>query len=496
MGVGKGRDKEVEEGLEKRNFNSYETIPGSDAAGSQEKVPSPRNFFEEMLIDPPEGKSPEPRPSVAWLDSLSAGWQEAIKENRPLFVLVHCPEATRPAKPVELFLSPPPGLADLLRQYVTVELTDAQQIDLVRMPFEVYQDPDQTWWCWILSPQGGVYSVLGQQHPDRDKVFEEDVRDWLSSVLDHHWDPRRPDWKADGEEIPGSVPSVSILDNPGYAKWRQGAEYLGNLRAEGHCMCCHQVQDVFWCEDDLAHEFRSVDDYWIWPPPEKVGLSFDREASSKLAAVEPGSLGEKLDFQASDRIGTIIGRRVFSATDVRAMIQEFVHPHATWSDIDQDVHLVRHGEIQKKNLLTQGVLWANYDVLWRTSIKESVLASHPGFLVQQADDDTRRKLNLIGRMAFFPQLGQQSPAWQTGLRPGQLIVSCGPRTERFTPEEFYFFYKMNLPVGARADLSIRYGEGWKSVRKLQIPAISVLDLPPEAIQMIKQMEQQEQSFRP
>ncbi len=144
--------------------------------------------------------------------------------------------------------------------------------------------------------------------------------------------------------------------------------------------------------------------------------------------------------------------------------------------------MVRGDQVEKlefKSYLNQVF---NYDLTWRQSINQSVLASHPGYLVEPLDEATRKKLNLVGRMAFRPLIGPQSPAWKSGVRPDRIIVTLGASAEDLTPHEFYFSYRIRVVVGGKFKLTILDNNGAKIIRPY---SISILDLPPEAIQMMK-----------
>jgi hypothetical protein len=84
-----------------------------------------RDFVYEMLVTPPEGEWLDPLPSLTWWESLEEGWNEVRKEGRPLLVLVHCPVSTSSGNLADEMTIPPPELSEVLRQFVTVKLTDA-----------------------------------------------------------------------------------------------------------------------------------------------------------------------------------------------------------------------------------------------------------------------------------------------------------------------------------------------------------------------------------
>ena len=61
-------------------------------------------------------------------------------------------------------------MTPLLRQFVTVRLTDALQLDLDIFRVEGYQDLDLSWWGYFLSPGGRIYGVFGGRDEVSDKT--------------------------------------------------------------------------------------------------------------------------------------------------------------------------------------------------------------------------------------------------------------------------------------------------------------------------------------
>ena len=373
---------------------------------------------------------------------------------------------------------PPPELSEVLRQFVTVKLTDAQQIDLARMPFQKYQDPDQSWWCWVLSPEGQVYSVLGKESPTSPEFEIGEAVNWMTSVLNHHWDPRRADWDADGEAIPDSTPIQSVTENPGYNSWKEGATYLGNIRDSGKCMCCHQVQDVFWSERNLSQKFQPSADYWIWPPAESAGIILKSQADGTVTEVLSNTPADRSLLKAGDRIGVIDQQRVFSSADIRASLNQ-VAEFEFYVAQDQNISRYKFPERATHN--------RGHDITWRTSIEESVLGSHPGFLLEPASKPVRSKLELEGRMALRPLVGNDSPAWKAGVRSNQVIVRLEEMGEDFTPKQFMVAFKMTA-IGSKSSITVRNLDNPGLAERIELEAISILDLPPEAIQMMKELK--------
>jgi hypothetical protein len=326
-----------------------------------------------------------------------------------------------------------------------------------------------------LSPGGQIYSVLGKESSTSPDLEIVDAIEWMTAVLDHHWDPRRDDWTADGDEVAASTPGQSISENSGYAPWKKGAEYLGNLKDSGRCMCCHQVQDVFWSEQNLNDQFHPSADYWIWPPAESTGIILENASNGAVSEVVPNSRADRSLLKAGDRIGVIDQKRVFSPADIRSYLNQVA---AFEFYVAQNQHVVRY-KFPEQSSHNRG-----HDITWRTSIEESVLGSHPGFLLEAASKSARAKLQLEGRMALRPLVGNDSPAWNDGVRPNHVIVRLEELGEDFTPRQFMVAFKMTA-IGSKSSITVRNLDMPGLAERIEIEAISILDLPPEAIQMMK-----------
>ncbi len=93
-----------------------------------------------------------------------------------------------------------PKLTPLLKEFTTVRLTDAAQLDERYFPFRGYQDLDLSWWGYFLSTEGRLYGVFGgKDHvSDSTRISEAAFVKTLERVLAHHRDPRRKQWNIDG----------------------------------------------------------------------------------------------------------------------------------------------------------------------------------------------------------------------------------------------------------------------------------------------------------
>jgi len=145
-------------------------------------------------------------------------------------------------------------------------------------------------------------------------------------------------------------------------------------------------------------------------------------------------------------------------------------------------HAALNGQVVPLTLGISDGARQTYDLTWRTSIADSVLAGHPGFLPAPVSDRIRNELNLKGRMALSPaDVAEGTPAWESGVRSNQVIIKLGEVTNDLTPEQFLFLFKVNNQVGSLARLTVRRGDANWQPAQLEIPSISVLEIPPETL---------------
>src|SRR4051794_24283659 len=220
------------------------------------------------ILAGPEGDTalPAPLPKVVWRSDLGNAMAQAKQENRPLLVTMRC----LPCKQCSAFdkgvLEGGPQLDPLLRMFVTVRLTDAQDVDLRLLPMPTFQDMDLSWWGWFLSPEGKVYGVFGgrDEVSDETRISVPALANSLKRVLAHHYDPRRAGWDVDG---PGPLdgPLVTPKTLPGYASWsaRGGPE----AKAQA-CIHCHQVAEILRQPAVDLKVFDKHKDFDVWPLPE------------------------------------------------------------------------------------------------------------------------------------------------------------------------------------------------------------------------------------
>jgi hypothetical protein len=82
------------------------------------------------------------------------------------------------------------------------------------------------------------------------------------------------------------------------------------------CIRCHQVYDLRRESLQMSGKW-SLDELWVYPPPENVGLTLEVDRGDVIAHVAPGSAAARLGLAKGDRLRTVGGRPVASYGDVQ-----------------------------------------------------------------------------------------------------------------------------------------------------------------------------------
>lgn len=412
--------------------------------------------WEEILV-PRSGPRPAPYDAIEWLPSLHDGIAEARATGRPLFVTLRCLPCDQCAGFDQAVLEGGPELDPLLAQFVTVRLTDARQLDLRIFPVEGFQDMDLSWWGWFLSPDLRVYGVFGgKDHlSDTTRISPQALVTTLGRVLEHHHDPRREGWEQ-AFELDGPAPDLRgeplrPTELPGHDSWARQAEVID-------CLHCHQVAEILRQPALDAGTFDKQLDLAIWPLPENVGLTIDRDDGLLVTTVAADSPADRAGLRPGDQLAVADGRRLFSQADLRAALHR--GPRAAGQ---LELLYQRDGHLGRAALSVEPG-WRATPLAWRTSVSQGNVGAHPGFAwAHPAPPADRRRAGIPpGVLAARPWFGKhpdRSPAWNAGLRPSDLIVAIDGQSPDVTGREFMAWFRLHHDPGDTVTLTLRDPRG-------------------------------------
>lgn len=405
------------------------------------------------VLGKPQGKWPTALAEITWRADLDDALAEARDSNRPLFLTLRC----LPCKQCSSFdkdvLEGGAELDPLLRQFITVRLTDAMAIDLTRLPVQGFQDFDMSWWGYVLSPDAQVYSIFGgrDEVSDGTRISKQALANTLRRTLDHHYDPRRKRWNVDGDAVAADAKSKAPDQLPGYDAWRDATPYAQKQT----CLHCHQIADVLRQPALANGTFNKQRDTNIWPLPENVGLSVDRDDGLLVTNVQKDSAAARIGVRVGDRLATANERRLFGQADLRGVLHRNAAPNGT-------IHLrwLRQGKVMTGNLqLRDG--WRRTVLDWRMSISQGLIGATPGFFPLQARNRPKDKMAIA---PFFGRNARKSPAHQAGMRGNHVIVAVDGVREPLAGRGFLVWFRLHYNPGDTAVFTVLAGNKERDIK--------------------------------
>lgn len=415
------------------------------------------------ITGPTQAKIPAPLDEVEWRDNLGKALELAKEENRPLFVTLRC----LPCKQCSAFdkdvLEGGAELTPVLRQFVTVRLTDANAMDLRLLPIEGYQDMDLSWWGYLLSPQGQLYAIFGgKDHiSDATRISEAALISTLKRVLEHHYDPRREKWNVDGTRPDLTGQMQRPRDLPGHKSWISKTHLEAKQSA---CLHCHQVAEVLRQPALDLGKFDKNKDTQVWPLPENVGLVVDRDHGLKVTQVLRGSAAAKAAMKAGDVLAAAGGRKLFGQADFRGVLHR-----APRSDATIEVHFYRDGRLMNTQLeMEEG--WKKTVLDWRMSISQGNIGADAGFFPLALNKNERARLKLgEDEMGVKPFMYKEpTAAAKAGLRGNHVMVAVNGESPNVAGRAFQWWFRQRFEAGSKVVLTVREGEKTKQI-EYQLP---------------------------
>lgn len=398
-----------------------------------------------LIEDETEVRLPLSLEHVEWKTDLEAAFELARRLDRPVFVTLRCLPCKQCADFDRDVLEGGPRLAPYLRQFVTVRLTRADDLDPRIFPFEGYQDLDVSWWGYLFTPQKELLSIFGgKDHiSDSSRISVGALIRTLQSVLEHYHHPRREEFGWKGWTSPASAAvRRSPRDLPGHASWK---EKFGHHHPPG-CLHCHQVADILRQPALDAGTFDKERDLDMWPLPENVGIVVDRDEGLLVKEVRMGSPAEKAGLLAGDRLEAAGGVRLFSQADFRGVLHRGPRKSG-----EIEVWWSRDGKARSGTLrLKDG--WRFTILDWRMSVSQGNIGVGPGFFPIQGP---RRGDRLTSKPYFGPK--RRGPSYEAGLRPHHLILKVNGERPPGPGRSFLVWFRKRFDDGDRITLEIEDG---------------------------------------
>jgi hypothetical protein len=301
-------------------------------------------------------------------------------------------------------------------------------------------DYDLTWAAFFVNGQSAIYGRYGGRDagsPDKYLTLSGLKYAMREALAAYQREPKRK-------------PAKDLMPSRTVEHYDAAKGLKGNA-----CIHCHQVYD-FRREERIASGKWRLDEVWVYPLPDNVGLVLDPQQGSQVKSVKPGSSAERAGLRAGDQLRHCNGESVVSFADVQ---HAFNQAPATGSI---RVSWQRDAELLTADLeLRPG--WRTTDIGWRASMWG--LEPTPHVFGQDLSASEKKELDLPERgMAFRQDQYVPGPAKDAGVRPKDIIFGIDGKQLEMTALQFNVYVRLNHKVGDRVTFNLL-----RDGKKLNVP---------------------------
>jgi hypothetical protein len=307
------------------------------------------------------------------------------------------------------------------REFLLVRLTRMRGVDLDLFDF----DYDLTWMGFFLDAGGRVLGRYGGRDADSPdgRVSLAGLKYAMERALARHRAA------APAPPAPKRTPSRTIDDFAAAKRLTERA-----------CVHCHQVYDLR--RETLQAEGKwRLDELWVYPLPENVGLTLAVDQGDLVERVLPCSPAERAGLRKGDRLLQAGGQSIASFADLQYAL------HRAPAKGTLPVRWERDGKALSGDL-PLGDGWRKTDISWRWSLR----GLEPQPWLQGADLSAAEKKSLgltPARLALEHGPFVSQPARQAGIRAGDVILGVDGKLPEMTARQFEAYIRLNYKVGDR-----------------------------------------------
>ncbi len=218
----------------------------------------------------------------------------------------------------------------------------------------------------------------------------------------------------------------------------------------GACVHCHQVYDFRREEKKTAGQWN-MENVWVYPSPQNLGLSLAPAKGSRVQSVSAGSPTDYSGLTPGDELVSINGQPVASFADVQYAL------HQAPAQGSLAVSFQRDGKsVTAKVDLPAG--WRKSDISWRTSMWG--LDPAPNVYGPNLTGAEKQSFGLSEKVLAFRQAQfVPPPTRKAGIQQDDIIIGIDGKALEMTMLQFNAYVRLNYQVGDQVTLNvIRKGE--------------------------------------
>lgn len=347
-------------------------------------------------------------------------------------------------------MHPEPELAQLLKQFVTVRLTNFKGVDMNFFKF----DYDQTFAILMMSGDGAVYSRFGSNDAKADagRMSVPGLKQAMRQVLAlkrSGWRPVRPLGETSTQG------SRTLADIPAYAK---------SKAADEGCAHCHFANN-FRFKQLMAEGKFHKEMLYQYPFPENIGITLKVDKNNVVQAVLPESPAQKAGIRVGDTIQAANNAKVLTSADLQYALN-LVPEAGTVS-----LQVARAGQPLPLKILNLERGWRNSDISWRPSTE--VVPPTLGIWATELKDKEKQALGIAtDKMALRVSFFFPAPVWAKArgdLKLNDIITGLNGQTmPKMNTRQFHTYFRTHFNVGDTVTLNVLRGQ---QKLALQVPCI-------------------------
>lgn len=358
-----------------------------------------------------------------WIyDDLPRAQAEAKATGKPLLVVLRCVPCP-PGRTLDVqVMSPDAGLEQIEKQFVCVRVIQTNSLDLKQFQY----DYDMSWAAMMMNADQTIYGRYGTRNgsgPGSDAHLSPAAfRKALERALEIH-----KGYPGNREQLAAKTGNTPEYAMPQQIPGLQDRPAVATVRQS--CIHCHMIKE-FALRAKWEQGRLSAADLWVYPMPERIGLTIDVDDGLLVKAVAEGSPAAVAGLAAGDELQTLNHQPLISTADIQWVLT--TSPNET----RLPVTLRRDGQTLAKTLVLSGD-WKQSDIAWRAS---SWYGLRQGLRIaaMSAADKQSRGID-PGALAFtvtgfYGRAAAMLPA--AGLQNGDVIVAVDGSAAALTESEF------------------------------------------------------------
>lgn len=336
------------------------------------------------------------------------------------------------------------------RDYVCVRVTDMQSVDLGRYAF----DYDLTMAVLLAAADGTVYHRLGGRTTADPLAWmsQRVLVDVMQATLREHSQRAVDPASARSAKRP---PPRTIYD---IASFRERVDAKGERPA---CIHCHTVHDA-QLRDRMAKPSFDKDSIWIWPDPDRIGLTMEPLDQARIRSVVQATAADRAGLQQGDRLLTVGDQRILTVHDLQWVLDRM--PLAGGPLRVRFRREAKDGAKEHSITIEVPAGFKRTDPLsWSWRSYKWPLRPAPGCGGPLLREDEKKRLGLHpAKWAFrvqyivdwgdTPEQGREN--LRQGLRKGDVVFSYAGRDDFASMDHFHAWTRLRRSVGERVHIGV------------------------------------------